>query len=235
MSAPLLLALAAAPGVLALVLALMLLRRPPPAPAAAGPAQPGQPARMSVTPEEAQARLASQKVEPRLTRMETEVAELRNAVGALQDGVRELADRLAGPRPAGMDAVAYRDPVRGEAGGTGDRQRLDYLDHGTHMIDLGSAEPGGRGVDLDGGQVVLSRSLESVATLVGGADGRPARLYLNESIEIDHMAFDRWKEYFDFEGGVAYRRYRTTQPALVEWNETTARGRLARKGSARQL
>lgn len=94
--------------------------------------------------------------------------------------------------------------------------------------------PAGQPVELDGGVVVLSRSLAALATVV--EDGRGgALLYLNETVEIDHMALERWADFFDFSGGRAYARYRTDSPAVLSWDRAQSRGTLARRGAAHSL
>ncbi|HEX6749026.1 MAG TPA: hypothetical protein VF092_17135 [Longimicrobium sp.] len=228
-----LIVLAAVPGVFAL--ALVIRRRPIPPPPPVD-REPARNQRTVVDPDEAQARTLVPALERRLLAVEKEAAELRQLLGAMQEDVRDLAENARAAAPPRNEREWDRGspprPVERPLRGAGAMEDYDY---GTHMVDLGGTEPGGRGVDLEGGQLVLSRSLEAVATLAGGGDGRPARLSLNESIEIDHMALDRWKEFFDFEGGAAYRRYRTTKAALVDWNESAGRGRLIEKGVAKQL
>jgi hypothetical protein len=179
------------------------------------------------------------RVAERLVPMEHDVKALRSSMAGFQDDLRariETGQQSPPSEPVAAahsastspSAGAFSDPVPRQ-GGSG-----DGLDGYGNPVDLPSGGVIGRPVDVESGQVVLSRSLQSVGLLEGG-DGRTARLYLNEGAEIDHLAFDRWKEFFDFGGGGPYRRYRTLRPAEIEWNETTGRGRLAQTGSARQL
>jgi hypothetical protein len=94
--------------------------------------------------------------------------------------------------------------------------------------------PNGQPVELYDGGVVPSRSLTPVATLVEQGSGR-ALLYLNEQVEIDHMALEKWSEFFDFGGGGAYARYRTDKPAVLQWDKGSSRGTLVERGTARNL
>lgn len=93
----------------------------------------------------------------------------------------------------------------------------------------------GRAVDLRDGSIVGSRALAAPAFLVPGEGDEAALLYLNEDVEVDHLALERWSEYFDFGAGAAYRRYRTVEPARVEWNGSAERGRLLSPGKAEVL
>lgn len=94
--------------------------------------------------------------------------------------------------------------------------------------------PAGQPVELYDGGVVPSRSLTPVATLVEQGSGR-ALLYLNEQVEIDHMALEKWSEFFDFRGGGAYARYRSDPPAELNWDPGAGRGTLVTRGTARNL
>ena len=95
-----------------------------------------------------------------------------------------------------------------------------------------SQSPAARGqpVDLRDGTVVLSRSLAATGSLVLGEGDAPALLYLNESVEIDHLSRDRWSQYFDFGNGDPYRRYRTVEPSRVDWNAALQQGQLLERG-----
>lgn len=93
----------------------------------------------------------------------------------------------------------------------------------------------GRAVDLRDGSIVGSRALAAPAFLVPDQGDEAALLYLNEDVEVDHLALERWAEYFDFGAGAAYRRYRTVEPARVEWNDSAERGRLLSPGKAEVL
>ncbi len=80
--------------------------------------------------------------------------------------------------------------------------------------------------------MVPSRSLAAPGSLVSDSYGGGAKLYLNESVEINHVAFDQWSAFFDFRGGKPYMRYTTRRPAVVDWNESTGRGTLRDRGIA---
>jgi hypothetical protein len=88
-------------------------------------------------------------------------------------------------------------------------------------------------VEFDGALVKRSRALTTLGMLeVDGAEGAPARLYLNEDIPVDHIAFERWSRLYEFQGGKAYMRYRTLQPSLIDWDEQTGQGRPLQRGTA---
>jgi hypothetical protein len=92
------------------------------------------------------------------------------------------------------------------------------------------AAAGGLPVEIRDGLIVPSRSLAATGSLVPGEGATPALLYLNESVEIDHLSHNRWSEYFDFGGGEPYRRYRTVEPSRIDWNPATEQGRLIEHG-----
>jgi hypothetical protein len=95
------------------------------------------------------------------------------------------------------------------------------------------ADPVARPVEYDGVDLRLSRSLSALGSLVASRDpDGQANLFLNEKIQIDHVAFERWSHLFEFRGGGAYARYRTVNPALVEWNEGAGTGKLVSRGLA---
>ena len=75
------------------------------------------------------------------------------------------------------------------------------------------SEMGGQPVEIRDGLIVPSRSLAAVGSLVPGTGASPALLYLNETVEIDHLSQNRWAQFFDFGGGEPYRRYRTVEPS----------------------
>jgi hypothetical protein len=96
--------------------------------------------------------------------------------------------------------------------------------------------PSGRPVEFDGEDLRLSRSLSALGSLVvsdGGESG--ASVFLNDQIQIDHVAYERWSTLFELRGGGPYARYRTVKPAAVEWNEEAGRGRLVSRGVAEVL
>jgi hypothetical protein len=103
--------------------------------------------------------------------------------------------------------------------------------------DMPPHRPGTRGqlVELRDGIVVPSRSLAAMGSLVLGEGGAPASLYLNESVEIDHLAWDRWSEYFDFGDGNPYQRYRTVEPSRINWDASAEQGYLLMRGKAEAL
>lgn len=86
-------------------------------------------------------------------------------------------------------------------------------------------------VELQGGQVVRSRSLVALASLVSDEGRGEGRLFINEAVEIDHIAFDRWAPFFNFGNGRPYRRFRTVEPALVQWDPASQRGSIIKKGT----
>ncbi|HUE96271.1 MAG TPA: hypothetical protein VMN39_06405 [Longimicrobiaceae bacterium] len=88
----------------------------------------------------------------------------------------------------------------------------------------------GQPVEIRDGLIVPSRSLAATGSLVPGSGAAPALLYLNDSVEIDHLSQNRWAQFFDFGNGEPYRRYRTVEPSKVEWNPTTEQGRLIEPG-----
>lgn len=96
-------------------------------------------------------------------------------------------------------------------------------------------QPAGQAVDLREGMVVPSRALAAPGFLVVGGADEAALLYLNEEVEIDHLAWDRWVQFFDFGGGEPYRRYRTVQPSRVEWSAAAEQGRLLSRGKAEEV
>lgn len=91
-------------------------------------------------------------------------------------------------------------------------------------------------VDLEGEWLVSSSSLAAVGWLLPETTtpGR-AVVVLNEEIAIDHVALKKWARVFDFRGERAYVRYRTVEPALVEWDEVARRGRPLSVGVAEAL
>lgn len=98
------------------------------------------------------------------------------------------------------------------------------------------AKRSGAAVDFNGKEVRPSEALESVGLLL--TDDTPtgaAELYLNESVAINSVAFDRWELLFDFRGGGAHKRFRTVKPSLIEWDATAQRGALKSKGVAEAL
>lgn len=93
----------------------------------------------------------------------------------------------------------------------------------------------GKAVDLRDGSIVGSRALAAPAFLIPDEGDEASLLYLNEDVEVDHLALERWSQYFDFGAGAAYHRYRTVEPARVEWNASAERGRLVAPGKAEVL
>jgi hypothetical protein len=131
-----------------------------------------------------------------------------------------------------------RDPISGEiaapamaaAGAPDDPVPMQMDAAGESAIPV----PPGRPVDLHYGTIVPSQALEATGLLVV-SPGRSAELFLNPAVEIDHISFKDWSNVFEFGGGAPYVRYRTTDPALVDWNENAGRGVLKVKGTARPL
>jgi len=93
-----------------------------------------------------------------------------------------------------------------------------------------------RGVEIENGELRLSKSLAAVGSLVP-PEGKDAlfRLRINEGVHIDEFDFRKWSPWFDFGNGRANRPYRTVEPALVDWNDATERGQLLRRGVAREF
>jgi hypothetical protein len=91
----------------------------------------------------------------------------------------------------------------------------------------------GRPVEFDGADLRLSRSLSALGSLVlEDGSGSGASVFLNEQIQIDHVAYERWSALFELRGGGPYARYRTVRPAAVDWNEEAGRGRVIARGVA---
>jgi hypothetical protein len=93
-----------------------------------------------------------------------------------------------------------------------------------------SPGPGAQPVEIRDGLIIPSRSLSAMGSLLPGDGSAPALLYLNETVEIDHLSHNRWAQYFDFGGGEPYRRYRTLEPSKIDWNPATEQGRLIKHG-----
>jgi hypothetical protein len=116
-----------------------------------------------------------------------------------------------------------------------DRVPTTYADHSSTFMSPTPAarlEGRGRAVDLRDGSIIPSRALAAPGLLLPDSGEGPALLYLNESVEIDHLAWDRWSQYFDFGSGEPYRRYRTIEPSKVAWNASAEQGQLVSRGRA---
>ncbi|MEJ7811623.1 MAG: hypothetical protein WKG32_14520 [Gemmatimonadaceae bacterium] len=164
-----------------------------------------------------------QKLTDRLGVLEADFQELAKETFRELDQIRMVA---GAPSRTGADAAAGAaagDEVEPAAMGPGPGERDG---RGTE----------GRPVELNGEYLIASQSLAAFGALVpGGAPGAPARVYVNEDVEIDHVALEKWGLYFDFQGGKPYQRYRTVKPSLVRWDEAEGRGRVIEAGVAQAV
>ena len=182
-------------------------------------------------------------------RLVKEVQALREQVVSIADRLTdqeklifELRQRSGSPSTpsgsSGSSGWGGGAPPRG-----GGRDELGFYTGGEVSLEPASARglaelvptpANGRPVELRDGAVVLSRSLASVAVLVEEGAGQGS-LYVNDQVEIDHMALERWSTFFDFGAGKPYQRYRTERPATVAWDPVAGRGDLREPGRARSL
>ena len=165
---------------------------------------------------------ALREVESRFASLERRQREAEQGATALSarlmlvsDRVQSLVTPFAGTQATGPASAA----LAGAHTATGKTTDVDKA------VKPAEDRRVGRPVELENGVLVPSRSLAAIGSLVvDGADG-DARLYLNDAVEIDHLALGRWSTYFDFQHGQPYRRYRTVRPAMIDWNETASRSR----------
>jgi hypothetical protein len=87
------------------------------------------------------------------------------------------------------------------------------------------ANPGasGRPVEVRDGVLVISHSLPPAAYAVPEGQGR-AKVYLNDSVEINEFALPKWEAFFEMHGARPYATYRTVRPAEVSWDAAAERG-----------
>jgi hypothetical protein len=98
--------------------------------------------------------------------------------------------------------------------------------YGLPLRDLApAANPGasGRPVEVRDGALVISHSLPPAAYAVPEGQGR-ARVFLNESVEINEFALPKWEAFFEMRGARPYATYRTVRPAEVSWDAAAERG-----------
>lgn len=89
----------------------------------------------------------------------------------------------------------------------------------------------GRPVEVREGVLVISHSLPPAAYAVPEGTGR-ARVFLNESVEINEFALPKWQAFFDMRGARPYATYRTVRPAEVAWDAAAERGTPLHRGEA---
>ena len=98
------------------------------------------------------------------------------------------------------------------------------------------ARASGTPVDFNGVELVPSEALEPVGLLItDNTESGSPELYINESVALNNMAFDRWARLFDFRSGTAFQRFRTIRPSLVHWDQSNHRGTPASTGVAEAL
>lgn len=158
-----------------------------------------------------------------------EVRALRDELERLRSEVREVRESRETPE-RGKQAVPPAPSLPPSLAAL--REEALWDPWGAETLQPPSTPPAGRPVELQDGWVVPSRSLAAPGSLVPEDAGGQAKLYLNESVEINHVAFEQWSAFFDFRGGKPYMRYSTRVPSLIQWNESAGRGKLERKGVA---
>jgi hypothetical protein len=158
--------------------------------------------------------------------------DLRREVKAMQQRITELEAAISDLKKTQPSHV-QRDLLPRHDGGHSEDSH--FIDRDALFVPLADPRTGpwasqGKSVELLAGVVVPSRSLISVGSLVAGEGLGPAKLYINREAEIDHIALEQWSSYFDFRGGEAYQHYKTVEPSLVEWDDTSGRGHLIKRG-----
>lgn len=160
---------------------------------------------------------------------QSEIRAVNEALEGLRRELGELKTRVSAQASRRAPDPLYSGPGDGTimAAGAQDLDLLPAAEASSH-----GAPAAGTPVELRDGDVVASRSLAAPGSLVTDGSREVARLYLNEDVELTHVAFDQWSVFFDFRGGRPYTRYATREPALVYWNDAAGRGKLKDKGIA---
>ncbi len=135
--------------------------------------------------------------------------------------LREVERRASAPAPA---RDLPRDPSPPAPAGA----PVDYgvETYGVPLRELAPAwSPGGDGrpVEVRDGTLVISHSLPPAAYAVPEGQGR-ARVFLNDSVEINEFALPKWEAFFEMRGARPYATYRTVRPAEVTWDAGAERG-----------
>ena len=144
--------------------------------------------------------------------------EVRQRMDALEGRLVEAERRASAPR---------RDPPRDQPRPAPYETEVAGVEtYGVPLRDLAPvANPGasGRPVEVRDGALVISHSLPPAAYAVPEGQGR-ARVFLNESVEINEFALPKWEAFFEMRGARPYATYRTVRPAEVSWDAAAERG-----------
>jgi hypothetical protein len=159
----------------------------------------------------------------RLENIEAALQELGRPAGndAVLEG-RDEADGLWRREAADALPLTGEDRDDGQADDGGDAWLRGVETHSVPMLDLGgpsAAPPPSSGVPVEvrEGMLILSHSLPPVAYAVSEGKGL-ARVFLNESVEINEFALPKWQAFFEMRGARPYATYRTVRAAQVKWD-----------------
>jgi hypothetical protein len=139
--------------------------------------------------------------------------EVRQRLDELEGRLREVERRASAPREQPRAAAYGTDPLGVETYGVPLREPAPAWNPGAS----------GRPVEVRDGALVISHSLPPAAYAVPEGPGR-ARVFLNESVEINEFALPKWEAFFEMRGARPYATYRTVRPAEVSWDAGAERG-----------
>lgn len=172
------------------------------------------------------------QLEYRVADLEGQVHELLSRLERVEDKIKVSGtqDEVSGSRGRAPDVGPLPDKEARNIPNDGDPWSGALDQYSSEALSKPPQGPPGKPVDIRDGVIVPSRSLAAVGSLLIESAGETARLYVNESVEIDHLAKQHWSEYFDFGTGEPYRRYRTLEPSRVRWSGLKEEGRLIERG-----
>jgi hypothetical protein len=162
----------------------------------------------------------------RLESIEGAVREMeRQAADAAREAERRMSTDPVVKRVDDGDALPRRTDAGGEDGRWADAGTNWISGVETHSVSM--LEPGraldsfaassGVPVEVREGMLVLSHSLPPMAYAVPEGKNR-ARVFLNESVEINEFALPKWQAFFDLVRARPYATYRTVRAAEVSWD-----------------
>lgn len=161
-------------------------------------------------------------IEPRLDRLEEEIRKLQQDIVALRAG---------GATTTPSTDMELRGSLAGVYHNNLDSQEPPALPHSQAEYQAQAEPPREQrmAVQVEGEKLVASSSLDPIGWLTFDTAGQ-GRLMINKDRTLDEDTLLRWERVFDFRERIPERAYRTTRPAVVDWDTFNETGVCRAKG-----